>query len=133
MPRKGRTMERHFRGDRLKVLRLSEPLTQAELANKIGASEKQVNRWERKNVEPTGHHLLQLARYFNVTIEYLLGMSDQPGGYQFPRALSPLQRRILDAMDRGDLDTLNALMFQFVREQLSKDADVPGAYPDESE
>lgn len=133
MPRKGQVMERHFRGDRLRQLRQRAKLTQAELANKIGASEKQANRWETRNVEPTGHHLLQLAQYFDVTIEYLLGMSDDPGGYQFPRELSPLQRRILSAMDRGDLDALNALILQFIREQLAKDAHISGAYPDEGE
>jgi len=133
MPRKGQTVERHFRGDRLHKLRIGEHLTQKDLANQIGASEKQVNRWEKHDVEPTGHHLLQLARYFNVTIEYLLGVSSDPVGYQFPRELSPLQRRIIEAMDRGDLPAINLLLAQFVREQLDKDAPISRAYPDESE
>lgn len=127
--RKGRIVQRHFRGDRLKALRIRDGLTQAELAVKIGASEKQANRWEKQNVEPTGHHLLQLAKLFNVTIEYLLGVSDDPGSYEHPRELSSLQRRVLDAMDRGDIVALSGLLAQFVREQAKKGANAARSHP----
>ena len=49
---------------RLKELRLSENLTQKELAIKLGKSRTIVYEWERNGHEPDFDTLIQLTRFF---------------------------------------------------------------------
>lgn len=61
---------------RLKDLRLSENLTQKELAIKLGKFRTTVYEWETNGHEPDFDTLIQLTRFFGVTIDYLLGNTD---------------------------------------------------------
>ena len=47
-----------------------------ELANKIGVSPNTVSRWERGERIPNMDALISLAKFFNVTIDYLCGLED---------------------------------------------------------
>ena len=51
-------------------------LTQAELAEKLNYSDKAVSKWERGEAVPELTVLKQIADFFNVTIDYLVGRSD---------------------------------------------------------
>ena len=61
---------------RLKELRLSENLTQKELAIKLGKSRTTVYEWERNGHEPDYDTLIDIAEFFNVSLDYLLGNID---------------------------------------------------------
>lgn len=61
---------------RLKELRLSENLTQKELAINLGKSRTTVYEWERNGHEPDYDTLIDIADFFNVTLDYLLGNTD---------------------------------------------------------
>ena len=58
---------------RLKDLRLESGLTQAGLAEKIGATQRQVSFWEKAQVEPNIFWLIKLADFFDVSVDYLIG------------------------------------------------------------
>ena len=62
--------------ERIKELRLSQNLTQAELANKLGFNRGTVGDWETRGKEPSFITLCDIASLFDVTIDYLLGYSD---------------------------------------------------------
>ncbi len=66
-------MEKETFATRLKDLRREVELTQSALAEKIGASQRQVSFWEKGQVEPNIFWLIKLADYFDVTIDYLVG------------------------------------------------------------
>lgn len=64
-------------GDILKELRSIHNITQSELAEKIGCSVKTINRYETNKSLIETHNLIQLALYFDVPTDYLLGLANQ--------------------------------------------------------
>lgn len=63
-------------GDILKKLRMERSLTQEEMAEHLGVSFQTISKWERGAGYPDITMLPVLARYFNITIDELLGMND---------------------------------------------------------
>lgn len=57
---------------RIKTLRKEKGLTQNQLANKLGITDKAVSKWETEEANPDIALLVKLAELFNVTIDYLL-------------------------------------------------------------
>jgi len=62
-------------GRNLKVLRSQNGITQTELAKVLGVSQQTVGSWEKDKSTPNYDLLKQIARYFKVTTDYLLGYS----------------------------------------------------------
>lgn len=60
----------------LKELRLERKVNQVDLAQAIGVSKGIISLWENGLREPTLTNLIALAKYFNVSIDYLAGLSD---------------------------------------------------------
>ena len=65
-------------GQNLKTLRLSNSLTQKQLAINVCASERGIQHYELGERKPTYGMLISLADYFNVSIDYLVGRTDVP-------------------------------------------------------
>ncbi len=59
----------------LKQLRKSHNLTQEELGKQIGLSKAVVSKYENGMGYPTFDVLIEIAQYFSVTTDYLLGVS----------------------------------------------------------
>jgi transcriptional regulator with XRE-family HTH domain len=66
-------MENMFK-NRLKELRQEKGIGQVELAQKIGVSKGVISFWENGLREPNMHSLILLAQFFEVTIDYLVGL-----------------------------------------------------------
>ena len=62
---------------RLKELRKSEDMSQSLLASKIGVAQSNVSDWENDISRPEYENLIKLAKIFDVTTDYLLGLSDE--------------------------------------------------------
>ncbi|MBQ7340099.1 MAG: helix-turn-helix transcriptional regulator [Clostridia bacterium] len=62
--------------ERLKELRLSKNLSQMQLAKKLGLSQSAIAKWELGKTEPTASAIIVLARFFNETTDYILGLED---------------------------------------------------------
>jgi len=60
--------------DRIKFLRESNNLTQSELARQLGITRSSVNAWEQGISVPSTQYVVELARLFNVSVDYLLGV-----------------------------------------------------------
>lgn len=65
-------------GDHLKVLRKAKGITQKQLAAEISASERGIQQYELGERKPTYDMLIALADYFDVSLDYLVGRSDDP-------------------------------------------------------
>ena len=61
----------------LRDLREDRDLTQLQVAEYLGTSQTMYARYERGANEMPIRHLIQLAKYYNVTTDYLLGLTDQ--------------------------------------------------------
>ena len=59
--------------ERIKELRNSLNLTQVELAKSLNVTKQCVSNWENDNIQPSVDMLLKIAKYFNVSTDYLLG------------------------------------------------------------
>ena len=62
--------------ERLKELRLEKKLSQAELAKAIDLSQSSIAYWETGQREPNAKAIIILARFFDVSTDYLLGEKD---------------------------------------------------------
>lgn len=67
---------------RLKELRLANGLTQKELAKAIEVGRTTISEYESGKIVPKQEGLLKLANYFNVSVDYLTGVSDTPATRQ---------------------------------------------------
>ena len=65
-------------GEHLKALRLSKGITQKQLGEAIGASERGIQNYELNTRKPNYEMLQALADYFDCSTDYLTGRSDNP-------------------------------------------------------
>ena len=61
---------------RMRDLREDRDLTQQDVANILGTSQTMYARYERGANELPIRHLLTLCRYYGVSADYLLGLTD---------------------------------------------------------
>lgn len=63
---------------RLKELRNKKGLTQLRLATELNTTQNTISRYETGEHEPGIAELIKIADYFNVSVDYLLGRTDDP-------------------------------------------------------
>lgn len=64
-------------GVKLKELRTEKKLTQLQMANILETSKSNISKYEAGNVEPSFDTLLKISKFFNVSVDYLLGINDE--------------------------------------------------------
>jgi DNA-binding XRE family transcriptional regulator len=70
-----------IRPSRLKALRKTARLTQAELAQQAGITKEMVYRHEAGRVDPELATVIRYADILNTSTDYLLGRTSSPGAY----------------------------------------------------
>lgn len=61
----------------LKLLREEDNLTQAQLAAALNVSQSAVAQWEAGTRKPTAQAIIALARQFDTSADFLLGLVDE--------------------------------------------------------
>lgn len=64
-------------GEKINELRNKNNITQLALAKELGVSRSSVNAWEMGISMPTINRLIDIAEYFHVSVDYLLGLNDR--------------------------------------------------------
>lgn len=64
---------------RLLELRKERGLSQRNIAKVFNVSQSTYNNWENSNTQPSIEQLVALARFFEVSVDYLIGNSDDIG------------------------------------------------------
>lgn len=64
-------------GERIRILREKTGISQSELARKLGVTRSSVNAWESGLSAPTAAYLVELAKYFHVSTDSLLGLASE--------------------------------------------------------
>ena len=67
-------------GKRLKALRESIGISQVKMAEAIGSTQSSVNRYENGQSSPSVELLRRYADYFDVSMDYIFGRTDNPQG-----------------------------------------------------
>lgn len=62
--------------ERLKELKTEKGLSAKKLANQIGVSDSIIIKWEKGQRTPTIDNLYNLAVFFGVSADFLIGLSD---------------------------------------------------------
>ena len=63
---------------RLKELRKKKGLSQLRLATDLNTTQNTISRYETGEREPGIDELIKIADYFNVSIDYLIGRTENP-------------------------------------------------------
>ena len=63
-------------GEKLKYLRQERNLGQIELAKHLDVGKSIISLWEQGKCEPTLSKLIVIAKFFNVSIDYLAGLEE---------------------------------------------------------
>lgn len=63
-------------GERLRELRLEKGILQKDVGKAIGVAANTITGYETGTREPSLELLVALAKYYNTTTDYLLGVSD---------------------------------------------------------
>ena len=63
---------------RLRDMREDSDHTQSDIAEILGTVRQQYARWETGAQELPMHHFITLARYYNVSLDYLAGLIESP-------------------------------------------------------
>ncbi|MDD2285741.1 MAG: helix-turn-helix transcriptional regulator, partial [Paludibacter sp.] len=64
---------------RLKQCRLAKGLTQKQMAGILKINERSYQNYEGGDRTPNLEGIIALANFFNVSLDYLVGRSDNPG------------------------------------------------------
>lgn len=62
----------------LRTIRKDHKATQKQVALAVGVTERNYQDWEYGNTKPGFDALVALADFFDVSIDYLVGRSDDP-------------------------------------------------------
>lgn len=63
---------------RFKELRKSKNITQLKLALDLNMNQNTISRYENGERQPSLSDLIKIADYFGVSIDYILGRTDNP-------------------------------------------------------
>lgn len=63
--------------ERLKYLRTEKELSQRQLALAVNINYKAIQRWENETGIPNAEAVAILAKFFDVSADYLLGLKDE--------------------------------------------------------
>jgi len=62
--------------ERLKEQRLKNKMTLVQLGEALGVNYVTISRWENSVMLPVINHLYEIAVFFGVSADYLLGLTD---------------------------------------------------------
>ncbi len=63
-------------GEKLRDLRIDKGVSIQKMAKDIGIGATSICRWENNQSDIRCNQLIILSKYFNVTVDYLLGLED---------------------------------------------------------
>ena len=68
---------KHMRMNRVRELREDSDKTQKQIADILGVAQNTYSNYENGNREIPIESLIRLSRFYNVNLEYILGLTDE--------------------------------------------------------
>jgi transcriptional regulator with XRE-family HTH domain len=107
---------------RVRELREKAELSMDQLAKQMGITKSRVNMWENNGTVPRMNVLVELAKFFRVTTDYLLGNDDVSNLSPNNTRLSTLQRN-LGKLSDADLEKAEGMLKAVFMEIFNEDGD----------
>ncbi len=105
-------------GDTILQLRKQHNLSQSELADKINVSRTIIGNYERNTNTPSIDVIIKLARVFGVTVDFLIGESDNSSfDMDIVERINDIQK-----MDKQTKDVLFNVMDTYIQNFKTKKA-----------
>ena len=88
-------------GQIIRELRREMDCTQNKLADVLGVTQDSISLWENDKRIPDTHYIVEMAKFFDVTTDYLLGLTDEYKSVRFgaevnqARYLAPAEEMLL--------------------------------------
>ncbi len=87
-------------GERLAELRNDHGDTQQSLGDRLNVTKFTISNWEQGKSEPSHEFLVKICRLYNVSADYLLGISDVDPAYVQRRRGGTLSREELSELEQ---------------------------------
>jgi transcriptional regulator with XRE-family HTH domain len=87
--------EENFLGTRIKALRQAKSLTLQQLGEVIGSGKGVMSNIENGKKGVSVENLIALAEYFNVSVAYLLGETDEPARSKIPQLITMQDGKVI--------------------------------------
>ncbi len=68
-------------GERLAEIRKDHDMSQQELADRLSLTKYAVSSYEREKTVPSDEIKVRIAKIFNISLDYLLGLINEPLSY----------------------------------------------------
>lgn len=107
-----------FNKFRLRDLRRENNLTGSQLAKILNVTHATVYRWESGEIIPSQDNLKKLASYFNVSSDYLLGLTDEREPYKKPLKFEEDLKILENTKRNNDIFTITENFKNLTDEQL---------------
>lgn len=104
-------------GERLLDLRKDAGLTQDELADILNTNKHSISAYERGKNEPPDSMKIAIANYFKVSVDYLVGLTDNPYPYNNKHRIIKLPADFPDESVNSLRDYIDFLIY---KEKLNK-------------
>lgn len=90
-------------GERIARLREKHSMTQEDLAGKLGITRASLSHYENNRREPDYDTTVRIANLFNVSVDYLMGRTEDPH-----KILDDDVRQFVDSLELSDEKILDA-------------------------
>ena len=97
-------------------LRTEKGLSQREMAKVLNVSQGTYNNWENGRTQPSIEQLKELSRFFSVSVDYLIGNTDEYGKVTVASAHTQEEQKLLKrfrGMDEWERLALLKLLEKF--------------------
>jgi transcriptional regulator len=116
-------------GERLREIRLQKNMTQEQIAKKLNLAVSTIGMYERGAREPSFETLENIADFFNIDMDWLLGKSNIQNKYQYEKNITSNKQNKLSEDElisyfRIDTSDLTDDEITEVREELEKYTDM---------
>lgn len=91
---------------RLKDLKEDKDLKQREVAEIIGVAENHYGKYERGEVDITFGRVIKLAEYYNVSLDYIAGRTNDKGGLHSKSEIE----KMWEELNKDDQEEIRALI-----------------------
>jgi len=108
-------------GEKIRQLRKDNKITQTELGKILNVEKSTISMYENNNTQPPSQTLALIAKYFNVTTDYLLG-NETPAKFKpqlSEKDKKDIAKQVKDMLDGLDAD--NPISFQLDGNEIDDD------------